>query len=310
MNNLIQNKRVGEINYNKNGEEMTIIEYNNCSDILVKFTDGHIVHAQYGNFKRGGVKNANDILTRTGEISFNKSNKKMQIIKYNNYKDIIIEFDDGFIIKSTYQQFKNGEVANPYDKSICDIGYIGEGIYVVKNKNKITDQYIAWSSMMNRCYSEKYHEKYMTYLNCTVCDEWHNFQNFAKWYDENYYSIKDEKMHLDKDILFKGNKIYSPDTCVFVPKNINQLFLKSDKSRGEYPIGVDLIKDRGRFEARCNCNDGTREHLGYYNDPKSAFEAYKVYKENIIKQVADKYKTYIPEKLYIAMYNYVVDIND
>lgn len=169
---------------------------------------------------------------------------------------------------------------------------------------------ITWSSMINRCYNEKYYKKYTTYIRCYTHDAWHNFQNFAKWFDENYYAVNDEEMHLDKDILIKGNTIYSPETCVFVPQNINQLFLKSDKTRGEYPIGVNFRKDNGKFQARCCNNNGTREHLGFYDDPYIAFLVYKKYKENLIKQVADKYKNYIPDKLYQAMYNYVVEITD
>ncbi len=306
----MKNIRIGEINYNYNNEEMKIIQYNNANDIFVEFKNGNIVHTQYGNFKRGSVKNSNDILTRSGEIGFNKSNKQMRIIEYINSKNIKVEFEDGFITHCTYQQFKNSEVANPYDKNICEIGYIGEGEYKVKTKNKLTEQYITWSSMINRCYNEKYYKKYTTYIRCYTHDAWHNFQNFAKWFDENYYAVNDEEMHLDKDILIKGNTIYSPETCVFVPQNINQLFLKSDKTRGEYPIGVNFRKDNGKFQARCCNNNGTREHLGFYDDPYIAFLVYKKYKENLIKQVADKYKNYIPDKLYQAMYNYVVEITD
>ena len=87
--------------------------------------------------------------------------------------------------------------------------------------------------MLRRCYDEKLHKKYPTYIDCKVCEEWLNFQNFAKWYYNNYYEIENEKICLDKDILHKGNKIYSPDNCVFVPNNINVLFVKSDKSRGD-----------------------------------------------------------------------------
>ena len=65
-------------------------------------------------------------------------------------------------------------------------------------------------------------------MDCSVYEGWHNFQNFAKWYEDNYYEIEEEQMHLDKDILVKGNKVYSPDTCVFVPETINGLFVKSN----------------------------------------------------------------------------------
>jgi hypothetical protein len=117
-------------------------------------------------------------------------------------------------------------------------------------------------------------------------------------------------MCLDKDILYKGNKVYSPETCVFVPERINILFVKSDKIRGEYPIGVTWRKDRGRFSSRCCDAHGTYKPLGCYDTVEGAFNAYKTFKEKVIKQVADEYKHLIPNKLYQAMYNYQVEIND
>ena len=120
-------------------------------------------------------------------------------------------------------------------------------------------------------------------------------------------------MDLDKDILMKGNKIYSPDTCVFVPKNINTLFTKSNKSRGKYPIGVYFNKDRNKFQVNCNTfyNGKTQQkYLGLYNTIEDAFNAYKQSKEANIKQVADYYKENIPDNLYEAMYNYKVEITD
>ena len=302
-------KRVGEVGLNKRGEEMTIVEYIDFSNIIVKFNSGLCVHTQYGNFKRGSVNDENYEL-RIGEVNKNTFGSRMTIIEYITNKSVIVKFDNEFSTRCSYKQFTKGEVRNPYDKTMCNIGYIGEGSYKVKAKNKITKQYYAWVAMMHRCYYDKYLQKRTTYQDVIVCEEWHNFQNFAKWYDENYYGINQEIMHLDKDILIKGNKIYSPETCVFVPQNINGLFLKSDKSRGEYPIGVDYRKDMNSYQARCNTNDGEREQLGFFDSPEKAFCAYKKHKEFIIKKVADRYKEYIPQKLYDVMYKYIVEISD
>ena len=79
--------------------------------------------------------------------------------------------------------------------------------------------------MLERCYSQKTQEKHTTYKECSVSEEWYNFQNFAEWMDKNYNYETMQKWHLDKDILFKGNKIYSPERCAFVPQEINVLFL-------------------------------------------------------------------------------------
>ena len=116
-------------------------------------------------------------------------------------------------------------------------------------------------------------------------------------------------MHLDKDILCKGNKIYSPNNCVFVPQRINELFTKRNKLRGDYPIGVDFNKRNKLFRARCSTLQGNK-HLGYYKTKEEAFKVYKIEKEKEIKNRADNYKDFIPEKLYSAMYKYEVEIRD
>lgn len=164
--------------------------------------------------------------------------------------------------------------------------------------------------MLRRCYDKKEQEIHSSYVGCTVCEEWHNFQNFAKWYEENYYEIKNERMHLDKDILFKKNKIYSPDKCVFVPQTINSLFVKCDKLRKDSVIGVQIKKGRkNKYSSVCSVNNKNKT-IGYFKTELEAFQAYKEFKENYIKQVANKYKDKIPEKLYLAMYNWEVEIDD
>lgn len=150
-----------------------------------------------------------------------------------------------------------------------------------------------------------------TYKGCTVCDEWHNFQVFAKWYDENYYLLDDQRTELDKDILIKGNKTYSPETCVFVPQRINGLFTKREKDRGNLPIGVSLHKKYNKYYSRYNNGLGKTIHLVSYNTPEEVFYlGYKPHKEQLIKEIADEYKGKIPQKLYEAMYKYEVEITD
>lgn len=205
-----------------------------------------------------------------------------------------------------------GKSKNPYAKNTMGVGYLGEGIYKTRENNKKTKYYTSWNRMINRCYNPKFHEKYPTYKDCIVDDEWLCFQNYAKWYEENYYEIEGEVMCLDKDILVKGNKIYSPETCIFVPNRINILFTKSNKSRGDLPIGVDELPS-GRFRSHCSILNGNKKELhtiGTYDTIQEAFMHYKKFKENYIKQIADEYKDRIPKKLYDALYNYNVEITD
>lgn len=249
-------------------------------------------------------------LDRTGEVGYNNDGERMTIIKYSNATDIDIQFDDGTIVEHRYYiAFKRGNIKNPMTPSVFGVGCIGIGKFKPCDKNgKHTKCYNTWLHMLERCYCSKYHEKKPSYKGCTVCEEWWNFQVFAEWYYEHYYEIESEKMNLDKDILHKGNKIYSPDTCVFVTQFINGLFTKRNKLRGEYPIGVS--KYGNKFVAQLCKGYGKSIPLGRYDTPEEAFLAYKKAKEAYIKEVAEKYKGKIDNRAYEALMNYEVEITD
>ena len=250
------------------------------------------------------------ISNKVGNKKVNSFGSEMIIVEYRRYNDIDIYFPkyNWTAKNTTYSNFNKGLIKCPYEPRTYNKGCIGEGKYLAKENGKDTDVYKCWHSMLQRCYDKKVHNIRKTYEKCIVCDEWLNFQDFAEWYNENYYNIDNEIMHLDKDILVKNNKMYSPDTCVFVPQRINALFTKSNSKRGKYPIGVS-IKENGKFQVQCHIN-GKNHKIGYYNTIEEAFNAYKNAKENEIKRIADQYKYLIPDNLYIALYNYEIDIND
>lgn len=221
----------------------------------------------------------------------------------------VILFDNGYSCKKRYDHIKDGEVSCPYDKTMYRQCCIGVGDYKVWENGKHTKEYSYYKAIITRCFDEKYKEKEKTYKDVCLCEEWYNFQNFAKWLNENWYEIDNQLMCVDKDILIKGNKIYSPQTCILVPKSINSLFVSGKTYRGKNPIGVYENKD-GKFIASCGNGKNEQIYLGIYNTSSEAFEVYKEYKEKIIKQVADEYKNLIPQKLYDAMYRYEVEIDD
>ena len=249
-------------------------------------------------------------IDRTGEVGVNNDGEKMVIIRYGNYADIDVQFADGTVVEhNQYSNFKSGKIKNPYFPSVFGIGFIGVGKFKSLDENgKSTKCYNTWVDMLMRCYDPKYHEKKPTYKSCTVDEQWHNFQNFAQWYYSNYYEFEDEKLALDKDILHKGNKMYSPETCVFLPVSINSLFTKSNNTRGKFPIGV--YKMGNKFKAYLSKDNGKQIYLGTYDTPNEAFLVYKKAKEEYIKEVANEYKDKIPQKLYDAMMNYEVEIDD
>ncbi|AKQ08386.1 HNH endonuclease [Bacillus phage PBC2] len=247
---------------------------------------------------------------RIGEVNTNSYGSKMTIIEYKSNKEIVVEFDNGEIIETNYSNFKKGNIKSSYDISVCGVGYEGLGIYKPKINNKITESYTTWRNMIKRCYDVDTQNKQPSYKDCTVAEEWHNYQNFAEWYNKNYYEIDGQRMHLDKDILIKGNKIYSPETCVFVPQCINALFIKRDVSRGKCLIGVYYDNHNKKYKAQCNDCNGKRVNLGLFNNEKDAFDKYKVFKESVIKEFANRYVNNIPDDLYVKLVNYEVDIRD
>ncbi|MGL6175196.1 MAG: hypothetical protein ACRC1P_11375 [Cellulosilyticaceae bacterium] len=253
-------------------------------------------------------------VNRIGEIRLNNQGSEMTIIRYVDCKNIDVKFKSGYVCKNkTYSCFINGRIKDKMFPSVHGVGFLGDGEFAMCENKKETMEGKVWANIMHRCYDKGYAKRRPTYIECTVCDEWHNFQNFAKWYNDNKWTNTD--LIPDKDILCHGrNKVYSPDTVLLVDKRINMIFIKSDARRGRYPIGVTFNKKK--FISQCCTFDGEticKRYLGSFDTPEEAFQVYKLFKENYIKQVADEYKAKypnFPEKLYRALYEYEVDIND
>lgn len=249
---------------------------------------------------------------RVGEVKYNHYGSKMIITKYNSANDLEIYFPEyNWYCKGYYQHFKEGVTKSPYCCTVRGVGYIGEGKYKMYINNKATKCYSTWKGMIERCYNDNNtNNRNYVYEDCYIDEEWLCYQNFANWYYNNYYEVDNQLMCLDKDILFKGNREYSDTYCIFVPQNINKLFTKSNKNRGDFVIGVTFDKKVGRYRATCNNGYKKSVFLGYFDTEEEAFLEYKRYKEIIIKKMADEYKEQIPRELYKAMYEYEVEIDD
>jgi hypothetical protein len=181
--------------------------------------------------------------------------------------------------------------------SVAGIGFRGIGNFTWKDKK--ANQH--WNAMLTRCYRIK--------RGAVVCDEWHNFQNFAFWFEENYK----EGYDLDKD-LFSGNvKIYSPETCVFLPSRINNFLRTNGARRGSSVLGVTKRKHKGRcYEASCRNPDCVKISLGCYPTEEEAFSVYKQFKESCIKNLAEEYfnSGFITFRVYNAIINLKVTPED
>lgn len=251
---------------------------------------------------------------RLGETNVNHQGCLMKIVEYNRSDDIMVEFQDEYKgrVHTHYWSFLQGNVKNPYYPMMLGIGMIGSK-YPSKVNNKQTKEYQAWKGMIYRCFDENTKSRNAAYKDATCCKEWLCYENFYDWLhsQENFDKWDNDKWTIDKDILIKGNTIYSPDTCCLVPNNVNALFISKKNYRGDLPIGVK--RSRKSFIARCsNPFTEEREYLGSYSTPLYAFQAYKNYKENLIKQVAkiEYDKRNITKKCYNAMTEYKVEITD
>ena len=247
---------------------------------------------------------------RIGETKCSIHGDLMKIVEYNTNKDIIVEFQDEYKtrVHTRYKFFIDGTVRNPYGKNMYGVAVVGT------KYSSHTKEYEVWNNILVRCFDEKYKEKYPTYKNVTCCEEWLLFENFYEWLhsQENFDKwINGKRWDVDKDILVKGNKVYSPNNCCLVPNNVNKLFSKNDSRRGSLPIGV-CVKN-GLFYVSCS-NPFTRktEFLGYSNTPEQGFLMYKKKKELYIKQVAEfEYNNgNITKQCYDAMMKYEVEITD
>lgn len=252
-----------------------------------------------------------DYSEHIGKQNVNKNGTTMTIIEYTNNNDIKIQFEDEhkYTKKTTYSNFVRGVIKNPYDKTICGVACTGDGIHKISVKNKLTIEYKTWHNMIGRCFVPQWQKQQKTYVDCTVCDEWLNFQNFAQWYKDNWYEVEGERMELDKDILIKNNKIYSPETCVFVPKRMNLLIINRKNYRGDTPLGVGEANS-GNFHVSTTDEYGKWNYLGTYYSEEEAFNTYKNFRENVFKKVANIYKDKIPLNLYNALYNRKIEITD
>ena len=234
---------------------------------------------------------------------------KCVVIGYSNNINVTVKFIEyPYITRCRLGDLKLGKVKNPYYPMHYGKGYIGEGDYGKAD----VKAYALWQKMLERVYIRGSNID-STYKDVTVCEEWLNFQNFAAWfYSQKYSKAVDDKMRsyeLDKDILSVGNKVYSPKTCSFVPREINTILVKRDKMRGELPIGVGYHKVGKKFQARLSYF-GKYVSLGLFKASEEAFKAYKKAKESYIKEVAEIWKDRIDERVYQALLNYEVHIDD
>ena len=189
--------------------------------------------------------------------------------------------------------------------TVCGVGF-NDAPFEIKVGDGFVWQYDVWKTMLRRCFSEKFKACHPTYKDVTCCSEWLSFGNFIEWVSKEVgYKGKPQGYCLDKDLVIRGNKIYSPEACSFVPQAVNLLLATSGAIRGDWPVGVDLHKRTGRFRAQLNCY-GKVDYLGLFDNPQDAFAAYKIAKEAQIKVVALQYKGVLKPAVYESLVNWEI----
>ena len=256
------------------------------------------------------MKYLNDVTKDcVGVVCKSKSSGDFKILKYNNNRNVEIQFlNTGYETVVRLGNIRSGYVKDPYVPSVYGVGITGTK-YPSKINGAQIKEYTLWNSMLKRCYSDSSKKEYPTYEGCEVSDKFKSYDYFYEWCI-NQIVFDNEGWHLDKDLLNKGNKVYNENTCVFLPKEVNSLLIKSTASRGEHLIGVYWHKRGKAFAAKVNKNKGKQEHLGLFKTEIEAFNAYKQAKEAFVKEQANKWKDNIDPRAYEALMNYTVNITD
>lgn len=233
------------------------------------------------------------------------------VVEYKNAKNVLVRFLDGYERSCTVSNLLSGHVKNPYFPTVFDKGFIGESFDT--NANILTSEqpYHIWRNMIRRCYDPKFQEKSSTYIGVTVCDDWLNYQNFKNWYfsrfEANGMDSNNNPFHIDKDYA-KGKAVYSPETCILIPRELNQVIVSRRRYRGDLPIGVCKTAN-GRFYYQINI-DNKRINSSLYNTPSEAFVGYKSAKEDQIKKLVCKYGDQLSDETKKIILSYEVEIDD
>jgi hypothetical protein len=193
------------------------------------------------------------------------------------------------------------------NKLVHGVGIYEKGKYVSRVNGHPSEEYSKWIGMLQRCYSSKCQSKYPTYLGCEVSDNFKNFQYFAEWCNKQIGFA--EGYQLDKDLLVKGNKLYSEDNCVFIPREINMFLTTAKSARGEHFIGVHYDKVKKKFKTAL-AFDNKMVYLGSFDSQEEAFITYKSAKEKKALELSEIFKNKVDHRVIEALINFRVSIED
>ena len=257
------------------------------------------------------MKHLNDVNYKdcVGKVFKSLNSGDFKVLKYNNGGNVEIEFlKTGYEMVTRLGCIKSGSVKDRYLPSVYSVGIIGAK-YPSRVNGVLTREYKLWMDMLRRCYSDGFKKKHPAYKDCEVSENFKSYEYFYEWCNEQI-GFGVDGFEIDKDLLIKGNKVYSENICIFIPPEINLVLVKRTISRGEHLIGVYWNKKDKVFVAQVSRNKGKPKYLGAFTTEIEAFNAYKQTKENYIKELANKWKGKVDPRAYEALMNYTVDIDD
>lgn len=241
-----------------------------------------------------------------GDEFISKKGDVCRVVNYVSSLKVEVEFYEYVKTRRFCRagDLRRGDFKDPFKPRVFGLGYLGDGDIPAWENGRPTTAYQIWSGAMTRCYSKSNVQKgrAKSYRDCTVSEEWHCFATFAKWFAEN--KGYREGYSLDKDLLVKGNKVYSADTCCFLPKELNLLI---SVLRGENILGLIGVSKayNGKYVASVRM-DGTTKKLKIRDNLLEAGNDYIEAKEAFVKEQAILWKDKIGEKEFKALMNWRV----
>lgn len=299
---------VGDNFKDKLGNSVTIRDIDTTARITFEWEDGYTRVCQSSVLKNNKLMREGDSgqlnpSIRDGDKFTNQQGSEFCVKKYTSAAKIVIEFMSPvrYSVNTNMGNIKKGHVHNKYLPTVAGVGIIGD--FKVDVKSKL---YNTWVHMLKRVYTPRTKLEVVNYGDCSVQNEWLNIENFAEWF--NIQNLENN-WEIDKDLLIKGNRVYSESSCIFLPREVNAFLTNRRNHRGAYPVGVTYHPRLDKYQASCTFN-GENNYLGVFPDPESAFNCYKNYKESCAKILATKWRGIIDKRGVEALLAYTVDITD
>lgn len=168
-------------------------------------------------------------------------------------------------------------------------------------------EYCYWQNMNTRCNNPNYSKRFPTYVDVSMSTEFQDYNQFVLWCRDQPEFYQDSWV-LDKDLLLPKNKIYSRETCCFVPPSVNGFFTFNRLQSNGLPKGVSWCETECKYKSYCAQLDGKNKTLGRFNNPEDAFDAYLDYKNLLAVKLAGMWEGKVSERVYETLKN--LDIRD